>query len=91
MRFGDYFRRERRHRPDRADITIEMCERVVAEPIRRESQKKGRTGYWGYVEEKERYLRVVVEPDGETIFNAFWDRGFRRAVRRERRKEKDGS
>jgi hypothetical protein len=85
MRFGEHFERFRRHRSDRADIAIEMCERVKAEPMKKEDQNKGRTAYWGYVSEKDRYLKVVVEPDGEEIVTAHWDRGFRREVERERK------
>ncbi len=85
MRFSEHFERFRRHRPDRADITIEMCERVKAEPMRREDQNEGRTAYRGYVPEKDRYLKVVVEPDGEEIVTAHWDRSFRREVEREQK------
>jgi hypothetical protein len=60
-----------------------MCERVKAEPTRAEDQDKGRTAYHGYVPEKDRYLKVIVEPDGEEIVTAHWDRGFRREVERE--------
>jgi hypothetical protein len=68
--FSDHFERFRRYRPDRADITIEMCERVEAGPMKREYQDKGRTAYQGYVPEKDRYHKVVVEPDGEEIVTA---------------------
>jgi hypothetical protein len=76
--FSDHFERFRGYRLDRADITIEMYERVKAGPMKREDQDKGRTAYQGYVPEKDRYLKVVVEPDGEEIVTAHWDRGFRR-------------
>lgn len=33
--------------------------------------------YWAFIEEVDKYLRVVVEPDGETVHNAFFDRRFR--------------
>ena len=82
MRFSEHFERFRRQRPDRVDITIEMCERVKAESMKREDRDKGRTAYWGYVPEKARYLKVIVEPDGEEIVTAHWDRGFRREVER---------
>lgn len=67
------------------DITIEICERVKAEPMKTEDQDKGRTAYQGYIPEKSRYLKVIVEPDGEEIVTAHWDRGFRREVERERK------
>ena len=33
--------------------------------------------YWVYIPEAGKYLRVVTEPDGETVHNAFLDRGFK--------------
>lgn len=50
-------------------------------------QEDGRTVYWGHVPElstpeKGRYLRVVVEPGGETEWTAHLDRNFRRRVER---------
>jgi len=35
-----------------------------------------RERYWYWVTERRRWLRVVTEPDGETVHNAFWDRNF---------------
>ena len=55
----------------------EWIESVVSSPSRREIQANGRIRLWGYVEEVGRYLRVVTEPDGETVHNAFLDRRFR--------------
>jgi len=82
VQVSDHFERLRRHRSDRADITIEVCERIKAEPMKIEDQDKGRTAYWGHVPDKERYLKVIVEPDGEEIVTAHWDRGFWREVER---------
>ncbi len=58
-------------------LRMEWIERVLRHPIRREVQANGRIRYWGYIEEAGKYLRVVVEPDGETVHNAFFDRRFR--------------
>jgi hypothetical protein len=55
----------------------EWCERVLRAPVRSEPQEDGRVRYWGYIEELGRYLRVVTLEDGETVHNAFPDRGFR--------------
>ena len=33
---------------------------------------------WIYIPEEDKYMRVVVEPDGETVHNAFFDRDFPR-------------
>lgn len=47
-----------------------MCERVKAEQISERLQENGRTAYWGYVAERDHYLKVIVEPDGEEITTA---------------------
>jgi hypothetical protein len=69
VRFSDHFERGWRDAVDRQEITLEMCERVRAQPLQeeREHQPRGRVAYWGYVAEKSRYLKVVVEADGEEI------------------------
>jgi len=32
---------------------------------------------WGRIEEVDKYLRVILLEDGETIHNAFFDRSFK--------------
>jgi len=68
----------RRKRPY---LTLEMCRAVIADPLRREPQADGRIRHWARVtlpdEGEARILRVVTLEDGETIHNAFLDRGFR--------------
>jgi hypothetical protein len=49
---------------------------VLANLERKEIQGNGRIRYWAFVPELGKYLRVVTEADGETINNAFPDRGF---------------
>jgi len=58
-------------------LKMEWIEHVLKNHIRTEVQPNGRIRYWGYVAEVEKYLRVVTEPDGETVHNAFFDRRFR--------------
>jgi hypothetical protein len=59
-------------------LTIEMCIRVLKNPYKKEIQPDGRIRFWGKIEEHGgRYLRVVTLEDGETIHNAFFDRGFK--------------
>ena len=36
----------------------------------------GVTLKWGYIKEEDKYLRVILLPDGETIHNAFFDRRY---------------
>lgn len=85
MRFSDHFERDRADQPDRARITLQTCEAVAAPGghIYTEEGEQGRTVYWGrIVEEKVRYLKVVVEPDGEVITTATFDATYRRKARR---------
>lgn len=58
-------------------IRRHWCERIIANPIRRQVQPDGRIRYWGRVPELGgKYLRVVTLGDGETVHNAFPDRDF---------------
>ncbi len=62
-------------------IEPQWCLEVIARPIRREVQPDGRIRFWGILarphETVQQYLRVVTLADGETIHNAFFDRGYR--------------
>jgi hypothetical protein len=71
-----YFRAIR-SRPDRAMITDEWIQRAVQQPLREVIQADGRIRRWAQIPEMDnRYLRVVLLADGETIHNAFFDRDF---------------
>ncbi|MCC7353084.1 MAG: hypothetical protein IT330_04940 [Anaerolineae bacterium] len=50
---------------------------VLNNPVRTEVQANGRIRRWAYISEIGKYLRVVTEPDGETVHNAFLDRRFK--------------
>jgi hypothetical protein len=67
-----------RRRPDRAVIHNEWIQRAVESPIREVDQADGRNRRWSAVPEAgDRFLRVVLLSDGETVHNAFFDRGFK--------------
>jgi len=67
-----------RQRPDREMIKDEWLQLVVQYPEKEHIQADGRIRRWAKIVEMEgRYLRVIVLSDGETIHNAFFDRGFR--------------
>jgi hypothetical protein len=66
-----------RSRPDGAAIRDEWIERTIRAPIKEKVQADLRIQRWAQVPEAEnRYLRVVLLPDGETVHNAFFDRRF---------------
>jgi len=58
-------------------LRVEWVKQVMEAPVKREAQADGRIRLWGYVKEADKYLRVVLEPDGETVHNAFFDRRFK--------------
>lgn len=58
-------------------IKDEWIERALTAPEHEETQDDGRIRRWKrIVEAGDRYLRVIVLADGETVHNAFFDRGF---------------
>lgn len=59
-------------------LRAEWCAHAVANPLRRQTQPDGRIRHWAIISEAgDRALRVVTLADGETVHNAFFDRGFR--------------
>ena len=76
MKFTQYFLHIRQ-RPDRAIIKMEWIEETVSNPIYTEVQSDGRIRKWKKVEGENKYLRVILLPDGETVHNVFFDRDFK--------------
>ena len=79
MKTTRYFDEQvRRKRPY---IDPVWCVAVIAAPLRREEQLDGRIRFWGEITRPggvvPRILRVVTLEDGETVHNAFFDRGYR--------------
>lgn len=56
---------------------MHRIEEALDDPLRIEGQPDGRTRRWVLARETGKYLRVIVEPDGETIHNAFYDRRYK--------------
>jgi hypothetical protein len=66
-----------RQRPDRCDILDEWVEQVIRSPVKEVVQSDGRLRRWGPISASGgKVLRVVLLQDGETVHNAFFDRGF---------------
>ena len=55
----------------------EWCWKAIENPIRREVQPNGRIRHWIWLPHEEKYLRVITLADGETLFNAMFDRRFK--------------
>ncbi len=65
-----------RERPDRKGIKDAWIMRAIKDPEAVEIQSDGRVRRWTWIEEEGKFLRVVLLEDGETVHNAFFDRGF---------------
>jgi hypothetical protein len=77
MKFTQYFLYTH-ERPDRRDIQIEWIEDVIKNPLQEIIQADGRIRRWGKISEADdKYLRVILLADGETVHNAFFDRNFK--------------
>lgn len=76
MKTTEYFR-YRRMRLDRAPIDPRWIELALTAPLTESIQSDGRIRRWVYIAERDKYLRVVLLEDRETVHNAFFDRNFR--------------
>ena len=58
-------------------IKRKWCEMALKNPVKKEKQEdNNRIRHWIYIDELNKYLRVITLADGETIHNAFPDRDF---------------
>ena len=80
MRTTRYFDHSRR-RLDRREIRDEWILAAIRDPVEETFQTDGRIRKWVWVEEKRAFLRVILLEDGETVHNAFFDRGYPRKRR----------
>ena len=76
MKTTQYFDHMRK-RPDRAKIKDEWIDRVIQSPVKTDVQSDGRIRKWAWIAEEEKFLRVILLEDGETVHNAFFDRSFK--------------
>ena len=77
MKFTNYFLHTQL-RLDRKVIKLEWIEQVCKNPELIVEQKDGRLRKWGYIKEMDKYLRIVLLEDNETVHNAFFDRDFKK-------------
>jgi len=76
MKTTQYFRYTRK-RPERAQIKEEWIKYVIDNPQKVVIQSDGRIRKWAKISQVDRYLRVILLEDGETVHNAFFDRSFK--------------
>ncbi len=73
----EYFREKRDH----PRVTLEHAVEALEHAAEVRLQANGRLRVWGYVEELDRFVRVVLLPDKRTLHNAFIDRNYSRRHR----------
>jgi hypothetical protein len=66
-----------RLRPDRVGIKDEWIEYAINNPEKSAIQSDGRIRRWAKITKVNKYLRVILLEDGETVHKAFFDRSFR--------------
>jgi len=76
MKTTEYFKYTRK-RKDRENIKEEWIEYVIYNSLYEEIQSDGRIKKWAKIKEIDKYLRVILLEDGETVHNAFFDRNFK--------------
>ena len=76
MKTTQYFQYTRK-RKDRSSIKDEWIKFVIEHPLKTELQSDGRIKKWAKIRDVDRYLRVILLEDGETVHNAFFDRSFK--------------
>lgn len=75
MKSTRYFENEvLRKRPE---IRMDWVKEVIDYPDKREVQEDGRIRFWKWIDEAQKYMRVITLEDGETVHNAFFDRSFK--------------
>ena len=76
MKFTQYFLHIR-PRPDRAKIRSEWIEDTAKNADYTQVQSDGRIRKWKKIKEEEKFLGVILLPNGKTVHNAFFDRTFK--------------
>lgn len=66
-----------RKREDRQQIKDEWILQAIESPIEESVQSDGRIRRWALIEAENKYLRVILLEDEETVHNAFFDRRFK--------------
>lgn len=80
MKYTKYFEFTKL-RPNRIGIKEDWIIKAYFNPIAQSIQQDGRIRRWAKIEEAEnKYLRIVILEDGETIHNAYFYRSFKEII-----------
>lgn len=75
MKFTNHFIND--VKPKRPYLVPELLSDIIENPIKKEIQDDNKIKLWGYSSKDNKYVRVILLEDGETIHTAFFDRNFK--------------
>jgi len=75
MKFTNHFIND--VKPKRPYLDDELLSDIIENPIKKEIQEDNKIKLWGYSSKHNKYVRVILLEDGETIHTAFFDRNFK--------------
>jgi len=75
VKYTQYFLHTRL-RPDRSAIRDAWIQAAIDHPLKTATQSDGGIRKWTWIADENRFLRIVLLEDGETVHNAFFDRDF---------------
>ncbi len=63
--------------PKRPYLDNELLLEIINNPLQSEIQDDKKIKLWGYSSKHNKYVRLILLEDGETIHTAFFDRNFK--------------
>jgi hypothetical protein len=58
-------------------LTLDILEDIIKNPVKTELQADKRMKIWGCSNLYDKFIRIVIDSDKETIITAFFDRNFK--------------
>lgn len=62
--------------PKRPYLTTEILQEIIRNPLKVERQEDRKIKLWGYTSVYNKYIRIILLEDEETVHTAFFDRNF---------------
>lgn len=66
--------------PKRPYLTEDLLDNIIRNPIEKETQNDNKVKLWGYSSLHNKYVRIILLEDQETVHTAFFDRNFKLKV-----------
>ena len=63
--------------PKRPYLTEELLTEIIYNPLKKEIQEDGKIKIWGFSSKFNKFVRIILLEDEETIHTAFFDRNFK--------------